>query len=72
MRPTVDELEEALEIALPESEQLYMEDSRRLTGPGLMWEKPGAILEIVAKDISQDELAAIWHRHFTTASDDYF
>ncbi len=62
MRPTVDELEEALEIALPESEQLYMEDSRRLTGPGLMWERPGAIVEIVAKDIPQHELAAIWHR----------
>ena len=62
MRPTVEELEEALEIALPESEDLYMEDSRRLTGPGLMWEKPGAIVEVVAKGIDPEQLAAVWHR----------
>ena len=62
MRPTVEELEEALKIALPESEDLYMEDSRRLTGPGLMWEKPGAIVEVVAKGIDPEYLAAVWHR----------
>jgi len=62
MRPTVEELEEALEIALPESEDLYMEDSRRLTGPGLMWEKPGAIVEVVARGIAPEQLAAVWHR----------
>ncbi len=62
MRPTVEELEEALEIALPESDQLYMEDSRRLTGPGLMWEKPGAIVEVVAIGIHLDDLAKVWKR----------
>jgi len=62
MRPTIDELEEALEIAQPESEKLYLDDSRRLTGPGLMWEKPGAIVEVVAVGFPADEIAAVWHR----------
>jgi cyanophycin synthetase len=62
MRPTVEELEEALEIPQPESEHLYLEDSRRLTGPGLMWEKSGAIVEIVANDIAAEQLAAVWRR----------
>ncbi len=62
MRPSVEELEEALEIAQPESDQLYLEDSRRLTGPGLMWEKPGAIVEVVACEFDMDLLAAVWQR----------
>ena len=69
MRPSVEELEEALEIAQPESEQLYLEDSRRLTGPGLMWEKPGAIVEIVAIEMPLDELAAVWHRQARSVLD---
>lgn len=69
MRPTVEELEEALEIAQPESGQLYLEDSRRLTGPGLMWEKPGAILEVVAIGMPLDELAAVWHRQARSVLD---
>lgn len=63
MRPTVDELEEALVIECPPSDTLYMEDSRRLTGPGLMWDKPGAIVEVVAKDTSLSDLEAAWNRH---------
>ena len=62
MRPSVEELEEALDIPQPGSGSLYMQDSRRLTGPGLMWEKPGAIVEIVAIDLCLEELAAVWHR----------
>ncbi len=62
MRPSVEELEEALEIPLPGSDHLYMEDSRRLTGPGLLWDKPGAIVEVVAIDWCAQTLATVWHR----------
>ena len=62
MRPTVEELEEALEIPQPASESLYLEDSRRLTGPGLLWDKPGAIAEVVAKDVGLDAIEEIWPR----------
>ena len=56
-RPTVEELEEALAIPFPASDKLYLEDSRRLTGPGLLWDKPGAIAEVVALDFDLDSVA---------------
>jgi cyanophycin synthetase len=62
MRPTIEELEEALVIEFPLSDTLYMEDSRRLTGPGLMWDKPGAIIEVVAKDTCLISVEAAWNR----------
>jgi cyanophycin synthetase len=63
MRPSVEELEEALDIPMPASDQLYMEDSRRLTGPGLLWEKPGAIVEVVARDVSLEAVASLWDQY---------
>ncbi|MEP0204005.1 MAG: Mur ligase family protein [Halioglobus sp.] len=60
-RPTVEELEEALTIPFPVSDELYLEDSRRLTGPGLLWDKPGAIAEVVALNFDLDTVAATWH-----------
>jgi UDP-N-acetylmuramyl tripeptide synthase len=62
VRPTVEELEEALEIAQPASDDLYLEDSRRLTGPGLLWDKPGAIAEVVATGYPLDLIEATWMR----------
>lgn len=56
MRPTVEELEDALDIPQPVSDNLYLEDSRRLTGPGLLWEKPGAIAEVVARGYALDRV----------------
>jgi UDP-N-acetylmuramyl tripeptide synthase len=63
MRPTVEELEEALEIPLPESDKLRLEDSRRLTGPGLLWDKPGAIAEVEVHHFSLAEVEQVWTRH---------
>jgi cyanophycin synthetase len=63
LRPTVEELEEALEIPQPASDKLFLEDSRRLTGPGLLWDKPGAIAEVVARDIALDVVEEAWSRH---------
>ena len=63
MRPTVEELEEALEIPLPESDKLRLEDSRRLTGPGLLWDKPGAIAEVEVHGFALAEVEQVWMRH---------
>ncbi len=62
MRATVEELEEALEIPFPDNDRLRIEDSRRLTGPGLLWEKPGAIVEVAAQGISLSEIEQVWQR----------
>lgn len=63
MRPTVEELEEALEIPLPESDSLRLEDSRRLTGPGLLWDKPGALAEVEVHGFALADVADCWTRH---------
>ena len=63
MRPTVEELEDALEIPFPDSDTLYLDDSRRLTGPGLLWDKPGAIAEVVCRGFSTESVAEVWDRH---------
>lgn len=66
MRPTVEELEEALDIPFSPSDVLFMEDSRRLTGPGLLWAQPGAIVEVVAKGFAPQAIEEAWHRHAKT------
>ncbi len=58
---TVDELETALSIPAPDDERLVLDDSRRLTGQGLLWERYGAILDVlVTEDISKDDVARTW------------
>jgi UDP-N-acetylmuramyl tripeptide synthase len=63
MRPTVEELEEALEIPQLDSASLVLEDSRRLTGPGLLWEKPGAIADVIVEGIPLDTVQSCWQKH---------
>ncbi|MFK8011384.1 MAG: Mur ligase family protein, partial [Marinicellaceae bacterium] len=38
-------------------------DSRRLTGPNLFWNKPGAILDISVSNRDANEIIAIWKKH---------
>ena len=35
-------------------------DSRRLTGPNLFWDRPGAVLDVSTADLSADELIPAW------------
>jgi len=37
-------------------------DSRRLTGPNLFWDMPGAILDIAISGISEDQLVSAWSK----------
>lgn len=62
MRPTVDELENALHIPQPQSAQLQVVDTRRLTGPGLLWDKPGAIIEIKSLGLPTSDVERCWAR----------
>ena len=58
-------------FALPESmtrmatrgsDTMKMLDSRRLTGPNLLWDRPGAIIDIEASAIELDQLIPVWQR----------
>ena len=44
-----------MEIQFPDSHQLIMDDCRRLTGPSLLWDKTGAILDVLIEDMDMDD-----------------
>jgi len=50
---TIEEIEDALSIQYPSSDHLQVEDCRRLTGPGLLWDHPGAVLQIAFDKIGR-------------------
>ena len=52
-----------MEIPHPESRQLILDDCRRLTGPSLVWDKPGAILDVLIEDMEMDAVLDCWYRH---------
>ena len=43
-----------MDIPNIESSQLIMDDCRRLTGPSLVWDKPGAIIDVLVEDMDMD------------------
>ncbi len=52
-----------MEIPQPESSQLIMDDCRRLTGPSLVWDKTGAILDVLVEGMEMDAVLGCWYRH---------
>ncbi len=57
---SVEELEDALQIPQPASDKLVLEDCRRLTGPGLLWEHAGAIADVRVVGFNLDAVEACW------------
>jgi len=51
-----------MDIPNIESSQLIMDDCRRLTGPSLVWDKPGAILDVLVEDMDMDVVLDCWYR----------
>lgn len=60
---TVEDIENALEIDIPSSDALQLEDSRRLTGPGLLWDHAGAVLEVHYNGLEPRRIAEMWQKH---------
>lgn len=50
-------------IQQPESSKLVLDDCRRLTGPSLVWEKSGAILDVLVSEMEMDTVLECWYRH---------
>lgn len=40
-----------------------MDDSRRLTGPGMLWDHPGAVLDISFSVFDPQQIIAIWNKN---------
>ena len=52
-----------MDIPHPDSTQLILDDCRRLTGPSLLWDKPGAILDVLIDGMDMDTILDCWYRH---------
>ena len=59
----IEDIEDALQIDTPSSDALHLEDSRRLTGPGLLWDDAGAILEVHHSGFDPEQIARLWRKH---------
>ena len=51
-----------MEIPHPQSTRLILDDCRRLTGPSLVWDKTGAILDVLLEDIEFDVVLDCWYQ----------
>lgn len=51
-----------MEIQYPESTRLILDDCRRLTGPSLIWDKSGAIIDVFVEDMDTDVVLDCWYR----------
>ncbi len=51
-----------MEISYPKSTRLVLDDCRRLTGPSLLWDKTGAIADVLIEDIDMDVVLDCWYR----------
>lgn len=58
----VEQLEHLLASHAAEVDRIQVEAARRLTGPGLLWEFPGAVIDVSAADPDADRLAELWNR----------
>jgi UDP-N-acetylmuramyl tripeptide synthase len=63
VRTPIEQIEEALDIPIPSSEDLVLDSARRLTGPGLLWHRPGAILDVFTQCFSGNKIEALWREH---------
>lgn len=63
MVDSIEDIEDALTIPIPSSEHLVLDDTRRLTGPGLLWEYPGAVLDVFFDGIEPDALILAWQKN---------
>ena len=52
-----------MDIIPPESSRLILDDCRRLTGPSLVWDKTGAILDCRVTDFYDDQILVCWYHH---------
>jgi cyanophycin synthetase len=62
MAAAIDEIEDALDIEMPQDARLVLEDARRLTGSGLLWAHPGAVLDVFFQGFDPERVVALWQR----------
>ena len=60
----IEDIEDALSIDIPATDSFRIEDCRRLTGPGLLWDSPGAVVQVeLGLEFSTITLIDTWNSH---------
>ncbi|MEM5543167.1 Mur ligase family protein [Sulfitobacter sp. AS92] len=65
----IEQLEAALDIRWATVDGLHVAPPRRLTGPGLLWEAPGAVIDVLAEDCDSDAVRLLWEKYARRALD---
>ena len=65
----IEDIENALNISFPVASGLRVDDCRRLTGPGLLWDHAGAVLDVFFEGFEPELLIASWTRNARSVLD---
>ncbi len=65
----IEQLEAALDIDWAQADNIRVDPVRRLTGPSLIWNRPGAVVDIFFEDFDPGILTALWEKHARLALD---
>jgi len=58
-----DALENALDIHWAQADHIRIDPVRRLTGPGMLWDRTGAVVDIYVENIDPERVLTLWHTH---------
>lgn len=59
----IEDLETALDIRWAQADHIHIDPVRRLTGPGMLWDRSGAVVDIHFTGINAEQLLALWQKH---------
>jgi cyanophycin synthetase len=59
----IEYLETALDIGWPPVDGVEVAAPRRQTGPGIIWDRPGAVLDLTCAQGDRDAIVALWDKH---------
>jgi len=59
----IERLEAALTIKWAQVDSVHVDAVRRLTGPGLIWDRPGAVMDLFFEVADRDAVAVAWAEH---------
>ncbi|SFG37566.1 UDP-N-acetylmuramyl tripeptide synthase [Sulfitobacter dubius] len=59
----IEQLEAALDIRWATVDGIHVAPPRRLTGPGLLWEAPGAVMDVSVEDSDPNAIGRLWAQH---------
>jgi cyanophycin synthetase len=63
MVDTIEDIEDALSIPIASADNLVLDDTRRLTGPNMLWEHPGAVMDVFYEGYADEKITELWQHY---------